>query len=76
MLLRTSTSAGAGGAGEARDCASPAASASAPRCQAGEFALVVRHAPDEKGSVVRAFARGPEDIRRKSGLPHGFFFFA
>jgi hypothetical protein len=33
-----------------------------------------KNAPDEneKSPVVHAFARAPEDIRRKPGLPHGF----
>src|SRR6266702_509758 len=31
-----------------------------------------KSAPDEKASVVHAFARAPEDIHRKPGLPHGF----
>ncbi|KAH9039307.1 hypothetical protein EDB85DRAFT_2141246 [Lactarius pseudohatsudake] len=31
-----------------------------------------KSAPDEKASVVDAFARTPEDMRRKPGLPYGF----
>ena len=33
-----------------------------------------KNAPDQKSSVVHAFARAPENIRRKPGLPHGFLF--
>ncbi|KAH9000511.1 hypothetical protein EDB92DRAFT_2111085 [Lactarius akahatsu] len=31
-----------------------------------------KSAPDEQASVVDAFARVPEDMRRKPGLPYGF----
>lgn len=31
-----------------------------------------KNAPDEKAPVVHAFARAPEDLRRKPCLPHGF----
>ncbi|KAH9074825.1 hypothetical protein EDB83DRAFT_2653752 [Lactarius deliciosus] len=31
-----------------------------------------KSAPDEKASIVDAFARAPEDMRKKSDLPYGF----